>query len=95
MLVDGKKIYLVTLEAHVGEYGQIFKHTHYAKDVTELETAIDTYLTGYYGEDEDGESNMTEKDGNTYCYFNGECTVAYVGYTEIQDLEQLVREIYM
>ena len=88
LALKNKKLYLATFELLSGQYGQIFYKAFYARNEEKLQKEVHNYLRDYYDR-----GNVTEIDGNVYCYFNGEVAVKQHGWEEITNLEQIVNRL--
>ncbi len=88
LALKNKKLYLATFELLSGQYGQIFYKAFYARNEEKLQKEVHKYLRDYYDR-----GNVTEIDGNVYCYFNGEVAVKQHGWEKITNLEQIVNRL--
>lgn len=88
LALKNKKLFLATFELFSGQYGQIFYKAFYARNEEKLQKEVHKYLLNYYDR-----GNVTEIDGNVYCYFNGEVAVKQHGWEEITDFEQIVNRL--
>ncbi|MFZ3090088.1 MAG: hypothetical protein WA240_05615 [Nitrospirota bacterium] len=85
---NGEKLYLAAFELFSGQYGQIFYKAFYARNEEKLQKEVHKYLRDYYDR-----GNVTEIDGDVYCYFDGEVAVKQHGWEEITNLEQIVNRL--
>ncbi len=85
---NGKRLYLATFELFSGQYGQIFYKAFYARNEEKLQKEVHKYLLNYYDR-----GNVTEIEGDVYCYFNGEVAVKNHGWEEIRNLDQIANKL--
>lgn len=88
-MADSKeRLYFVRFEFICGEHEQTFGKAFYAEDEYELEAKIDEYLKNYYGK-----NSASEVEEDIYYYWDGEVGVKYVGWREINNLQELISEL--
>lgn len=83
-----ERLYFVRFEFICREYEQTFGKAFYAEDENDLQAKIDEYLENYYGK-----NNASEVEGDVYYYWGREVGVRYVGWHEINNLQELISEL--
>ncbi len=81
-------LYFVGFEFACGEYEQSFGKAFYAEDENDLEAKINEFLKKYYGE-----NSAPEIVDDVYYYWNGEVGIRCVGWSEINNLHELIQEL--
>ena len=79
-----KNQYLVDFEFVSGEFGQPFSHVFEARQQEELERRVEKYLDNYY-------EGGSRREGRTWFYLDDQVAVKLCGWSEITDLNELLR----